>query len=317
MIGTAGATTTAESALAKTGEGSTKSTAAAKLFGRTTRTSRSSGWPTRPTASTSSRPAWTTAAVISGAVERRPADRRLYNPSSRAPATTRAGPVPGPHQPRADDVAGQPQRLRQLRVPRTPRRCVGSARPGTVITNPDGRSDCSSTVPSPPTATPTRSTRSSTPSSTDGEHWTTPVSVVSTDYTFSASVAQDNALAAGQDTPLGISAYYSGRAYNPTIVPNADGTLTMLFSGYRTPGTRSGRHHRDRNRQLRRVLAVRQRPAPLPDHPGDHPHADLDRPWYHLHNGDLDPGVATVGQPVTYIADRVFDLFRDDRARRR
>lgn len=72
-------------------------------------------------------------------------------------------------------------------------------------------------------------------SSTDGEDWTTPVDVLSTDYTFSASAAQDQALANGQDAPLGISAYYSGRAYGPSVVQNPDGTLTMVFAGYRLP----------------------------------------------------------------------------------
>jgi hypothetical protein len=71
--------------------------------------------------------------------------------------------------------------------------------------------------------------------STDGQHWSIPTTVVSTDYTFSASVAQDKALAAGTDAPLGISAYYSGRAYGPSVVQNPDGTLTMLFAGYRLP----------------------------------------------------------------------------------
>ena len=71
--------------------------------------------------------------------------------------------------------------------------------------------------------------------STDGEHWTEPESVVSTDYTFSASRAQDVALAGGTDAPLGVSAYYSGRAYGPSVVPNPDGSLTMVFAGYRLP----------------------------------------------------------------------------------
>ena len=68
--------------------------------------------------------------------------------------------------------------------------------------------------------------------STDGEHWSEPVSVISTDYTFAASVAQD---AASGDQPIGISAYYSGRAYGPSVVQNPDGTLTMVFAGYRFP----------------------------------------------------------------------------------
>jgi len=69
--------------------------------------------------------------------------------------------------------------------------------------------------------------------STDGEHWSVPVSVLSTDYTFSASAAQD----ANPSQALGISAYYSGRAYGPSVVANGDGTLTMVFAGYRIPKT--------------------------------------------------------------------------------
>ena len=72
-------------------------------------------------------------------------------------------------------------------------------------------------------------------SSTDGVHWTEPVVVESTDYTFSARAQQDAALAGGHDDPLGISAYFAGRAYSPTVVQNPDGTLTMVFSGYSTP----------------------------------------------------------------------------------
>jgi hypothetical protein len=72
-------------------------------------------------------------------------------------------------------------------------------------------------------------------SSTDGVHWTTPQVVLSTDYTFSASAAQDAALAGGSDVPLGVSAYYSGRAYGPAVVQNPNGTLTMVFAGYRVP----------------------------------------------------------------------------------
>ena len=74
-----------------------------------------------------------------------------------------------------------------------------------------------------------------TSSSDGGKTWSTPEDVVSTDYTFSASETQDTELAAGHDDQLGISAYYSGRAYSPTVVVNPDGTLTMVFSGYRTP----------------------------------------------------------------------------------
>ena len=67
-------------------------------------------------------------------------------------------------------------------------------------------------------------------SSDGGATWSVPESVVSTDYTFSASANES------PDSPLGISAYYSGRAYDPTVVQNPNGTLTMLFAGYRIPG---------------------------------------------------------------------------------
>jgi hypothetical protein len=66
-------------------------------------------------------------------------------------------------------------------------------------------------------------------SSTDGEHWTVPVSVVSTDYTFSASESQITS-----PTALGVSAYYSGRAYGPSVIDD-NGSLTMVFAGYRLP----------------------------------------------------------------------------------
>jgi hypothetical protein len=77
--------------------------------------------------------------------------------------------------------------------------------------------------------------------STDGQNWSEPTTVLSTDYTFADSVAQDSALSHGTDAPLGVGAYYSGRAYGPSVVQNLDsqgnpdGTLTMVFAGYRLP----------------------------------------------------------------------------------
>lgn len=68
-------------------------------------------------------------------------------------------------------------------------------------------------------------------SSTDGQHWTEPVDVVSTDYTFSAL----NDLQSEPSAGLGISGYYSGRAYDPTVFQNTNGSLEMLFAGYSTP----------------------------------------------------------------------------------
>jgi hypothetical protein len=72
-------------------------------------------------------------------------------------------------------------------------------------------------------------------SSTNGTEWSVPKVVLSTDYTFSASAAQDKASEEGKNEPLGISAYYSGRAYGPAVVQNPDGSLTMVFAGYRLP----------------------------------------------------------------------------------
>ncbi|MGH9122830.1 MAG: hypothetical protein ACRDYC_12960 [Acidimicrobiales bacterium] len=63
--------------------------------------------------------------------------------------------------------------------------------------------------------------------------------LLSTDYTFSASIADQ-----GTTNPLDVSAYYAGRIYSPSVVQNPDGTLTMSFAGYRTskplPATGSG-----------------------------------------------------------------------------
>jgi hypothetical protein len=72
--------------------------------------------------------------------------------------------------------------------------------------------------------------------STDGLSWTVPKTVVSTDYSFSASEQQDAALQGGTDQPVGISAYYSGRAYGPSVVPNPNGPgFWMIFAGYNVP----------------------------------------------------------------------------------
>jgi hypothetical protein len=112
-------------------------------------------------------------------------------------------------------------------------RFVGSR--GTIITNPDGSYGMflSGAWASDGDSDAFNQIFYST--STDGQHWSVPKVVLSTDYTFSASAAQDAALAEGKDEPLGMSAYYSGRAYGPTVVQNPDGSLTMVFSGYRLP----------------------------------------------------------------------------------
>ncbi len=76
--------------------------------------------------------------------------------------------------------------------------------------------------------------------SSNGEIWSTPTPVISTDYSFSASYNQDNNVpnpGGGNygSQGLGISAYYEGRAYGPSVVQNPNGTLTMVFAGYRFP----------------------------------------------------------------------------------
>ncbi len=68
-----------------------------------------------------------------------------------------------------------------------------------------------------------------TTSTNGGQTWSTPIAIVSSDYTFSASANES------PTGPLGVSAYYSGRAYGPSVVQNPDGTLTLVFAGYRLP----------------------------------------------------------------------------------
>jgi large repetitive protein len=76
--------------------------------------------------------------------------------------------------------------------------------------------------------------------STNGQVWSTPTPVISTDYSFSASYNQDNNVPNPNggnygSQGIGISAYYEGRAYGPSVVQNPNGTLTMVFAGYRFP----------------------------------------------------------------------------------
>lgn len=67
-------------------------------------------------------------------------------------------------------------------------------------------------------------------SSTDGIHWSTPQKLLGVDYSFSALAQQ-----AVNGGALAVSGYYSGRVYDPTVVQNSNGTLTMVFAGYSTP----------------------------------------------------------------------------------
>jgi hypothetical protein len=112
-------------------------------------------------------------------------------------------------------------------------RFVGSR--GTIITNPDGSYGMFLSGAWATDGDSDAYNQVFYTTSTDGRHWSVPAVVLSTDYTFAASAAQDTALAGGLDAPLGVSAYYSGRAYGPSVVQNPDGTLTMVFSGYRLP----------------------------------------------------------------------------------
>ncbi len=113
-------------------------------------------------------------------------------------------------------------------------RYIGSR--GTIITNPDGSLGMFLSGAWPTDGDSDAFNQIFYASSTNGgQTWSVPTVVMSTDYTFKASREQDRALEEGKDEPLGISAYYSGRAYGPAIVQNLDGSLTMVFSGYRLP----------------------------------------------------------------------------------
>jgi len=140
-------------------------------------------------------------------------------------------------------------------------------------------------------------------SSANGKEWSVPKVVLSTDYTFSASAAQDEELAKGEGDPLGVSAYYSGRAYGPAVVQNPDGSLTMVFSGYRLPkpiekaGTVVGTNPTDRYKVgekdpalYRNILTVELNSATSPGVKTSTTVASSDE------------GTGLVGAPVTYTA---------------
>jgi hypothetical protein len=112
-------------------------------------------------------------------------------------------------------------------------RFVGSR--GTIITNPDGSDGMFLSGSWATDGDSDAFNQIFYTESSNGKEWSVPKVVLSTDYTFSASAAQDKALSEGRDEPLGTSAYYSGRAYGPAVVQNPDGSLTMVFSGYRLP----------------------------------------------------------------------------------
>ncbi|MEY9968662.1 hypothetical protein ABIA33_006746 [Streptacidiphilus sp. MAP12-16] len=107
-------------------------------------------------------------------------------------------------------------------------RWVGSR--GTVITNPDGSYGLFLSGAYASDGDSDAFNQIFYSSSRDGKNWSAPQKLLGTDYSFSA-LAQQSA----KGGPLGISAYYSGRVYDPTVVQNENGTLTMLFAGYSTP----------------------------------------------------------------------------------
>ena len=117
----------------------------------------------------------------------------------------------------------------------TEMRWVGSA--GSIITNPDGTYGLFLSGAWAADGDSDAFNQIFYSQSSTGERWSVPKMVVSTDYTFSASEHQDATLKNGVDTPLTVSAYYEGRAYGPSVVQNADGSLTMVFAGYRLPKT--------------------------------------------------------------------------------
>ena len=125
-------------------------------------------------------------------------------------------------------TTGSPQNLAPGSADSVEMRWVGSR--GTIVVNPDGSYGMFLSGAWASDGDSDAFNQIFYSGSTDGVHWTVPQVVLSSDYTFAASIAQQ-----GTTNPLGISAYYSGRAYGPSVVQNPNGTLTMVFSGYRLP----------------------------------------------------------------------------------
>jgi hypothetical protein len=107
-------------------------------------------------------------------------------------------------------------------------RWIGSR--GTVITNPDGSYGLFLSGAYASDGDSDAFNQIFYSSSTDGAHWSAPVKLLGTDYTFSALANQATVGGA-----LSIGGYYSGRVYDPTVVQNANGTLTLVIAGYATP----------------------------------------------------------------------------------
>ncbi|HET9172262.1 MAG TPA: hypothetical protein VFN97_22735 [Actinospica sp.] len=107
-------------------------------------------------------------------------------------------------------------------------RWIGSR--GTVITNPDGSYGLFLSGAYAADGDSDAFNQIFYSSSRDGIDWSAPQKLIGTDDTFSA--LQQQTVNGGA---LGITGYYSGRTYDPTVVQNANGTLTMVFAGYSTP----------------------------------------------------------------------------------
>ena len=152
----------------------------------------------------------------------------LSNPNQQESPENSANPTVGTTAPTA------PTNLSPGSADTVELRYIGSR--GTIITNPDGSLGMFLSGSWPSDGDSDAFNQIFYTSSTDGgQTWSVPKVVLSTEYEFNASREQDEALAKGKDEPLGISAYYSGRAYGPAVVQNPNGSLTMVFSGYRLP----------------------------------------------------------------------------------
>ena len=121
------------------------------------------------------------------------------------------------------------------RYRRSPPRCAWSGSAGSIITNPDGSYGLFLSGAWAADGDSDAFNQIFYATSTDGQDWSVPVDRREYRLHLLGVGRPGHALASGVNAPLGISAYYSGRAYGPRVVQNPDGTLTMIFAGYRLP----------------------------------------------------------------------------------
>lgn len=107
-------------------------------------------------------------------------------------------------------------------------RWIGSR--GTVITNPDGSYGLFLSGAYASDGDSDAFNQIFYSSSKDGKSWSAPQKLLGTDYTFAPLAEQ-----AATGGALGVAGYYAGRVYDPTVVQNDNGSLTMVFAGYSTP----------------------------------------------------------------------------------